>query len=470
MKLIYQLGRLDSNMEPQKFKFVDEDEKNCIEAELSSLYLKKYFNSVKNEQTEVVLLYPVSLPFNPTLLKNNSKLDDICKKKIEEIWEKEDEYFRNPRGFFENYFPYGKEKDDFIVIHSMGRYLYGKDGENTKEVRFDTAYGDIVLEIFLDMLKRYLEKESLIEEIYIDISSGHNIYISAMLEALRHFATFANLRHWINKERRPGLFVTICDPILPGNKNVYQVYSEKQMFIVFFESPLKSNDLNEIYKKLSEIELENLKDQVEAILNRFLLIFSSIKNNTPLYLFDTETEIDEADEVKELLKNIINNMYSKIVKSYKESPKLNKNLWIKMLNTLGFYLGIIDTIKNLEISKYQKQKGISIEDLEDKAGKMYKIFGLKNHIDILKVELDRLEISDEKDKLNYIKISNKKEQQEQRNFFAHCGFEKKFIWVEWVEEKEKKNNVRYLKYVRYLDDSPELRLREIIKEFLLKRV
>lgn len=471
VRLIYQLGRLDANMESQKFKVAGDADENCLESELSSLFLKEYFkkrdeNGIKNI-IKVILLYPVSLPFNTTLLRSE-KLDEKLKEKIANIWGNKDEYLKNPYEFFGDDFVYGQGRDDLIVIHSIGKYLYGKEKEVTKEITFDTAYGDIVLEIFLDMIKRYLKENNLISEVYIDISSGHNIYISAMLEALRHFATFTNLRHWVDKRKRPKLFISICDPILPGGQNIHQVYIEEQRFVVFFESPLKLDD----FKKIELIFSENdkIRKNVKDILERFLLTFSAIKNNIPLYLFDTYTIIDKSDEVSKVLDNVVEYLHNKIKESYKYSPKLDRGICIKVINALGFYLGIIDVMNYLNISPYDPKKGILIKDVKDKVIEMYNKFGLTNNIDVLEVELDKLRGPDIKivPELfkercnNYLrKTENKKDSKDrmQRNFFAHCGLEEHFICV------EEKNEGTFVRYIEELSE-----LRETIKNMLLQRI
>lgn len=471
VRLIYQLGRLDANVEFQKFKVAGDADENYVESELSSLFLKEYFEKKKRDgmgsRTKVILLYPVSLPFNTTLLKSE-KLDKKLKEKIANIWGNEDEYLKNPYEFFGDDFVYGQGRDDLVVIHSIGKYLYGKEKDVAKEITFDTAYGDIVLEIFIDMVKRYLKENNLISEVYIDISSGHNIYISAMLEALRHFATFTNLRHWIDKRKRPKLFISICDPILPGGQNIHQVYIEEQRFVVFFESPLKLDDLEKVEQIFSNND--EFKKDVKNILERFLLTFSAIKNNIPLYLFDTYSIIDKSDEVRKVLDNVVECLHNKIKESYKYSPKLDKGICIRIINALGFYLGIIDAMNYSKISLYEPKKGILIKDVKDKVIEMYSKFGLTYNIDVLEVELDKLrgpdrKIDPELFKVrcnNYLKkTENKKDSKDrmQRNFFAHCGLEEHFICV--VEKEEGT-------FVRYIDELPELR--DTIKKMLLQRI
>nr|WP_241243661.1 TM1812 family CRISPR-associated protein [Caldicellulosiruptor changbaiensis] len=112
-------------------------------------------------------------------------------------------------------------------------YLGGK-------VELYGKYEAIVLEILFDMIERYLSED--IEEIYIDISSGHNIYISAMLEAVRSFAVFTKLMHWIRKEKQPKVFITFPDPIIGRNRKIYQIHIQLQSFAAFFSSPISKKE------------------------------------------------------------------------------------------------------------------------------------------------------------------------------------------------------------------------------------
>lgn len=88
------------------------------------------------------------------------------------------------------------------------------------------VYSDIVFEIFFDMFERYLKKEELVLEVYVDILSGYNIYVFVLLEVFRYFVIFMNLLCWFVKSKRLKLFAVICVLILSGNKNVYNIYIE----------------------------------------------------------------------------------------------------------------------------------------------------------------------------------------------------------------------------------------------------
>ncbi|WPX08764.1 TM1812 family CRISPR-associated protein [Anaerocellum danielii] len=102
----------------------------------------------------------------------------------------------------------------------------------------------IVLEILFDMMERYIDdkKEKDIDEIYLDISSGHNIYISAMIEASRHFAVLTKLMHWIHEERQPRIYLTFSDPITGRTAESYELHIQPQSYTAFFSSPINKKE------------------------------------------------------------------------------------------------------------------------------------------------------------------------------------------------------------------------------------
>jgi CRISPR-associated protein Csx1 len=119
MKVIYQIGRLDSGaFNPLKFDVNGKD----YTAQLSSFALKQSFLE-NGERSKVILIYPVSLLLN----KNATQIQNISvdfKQSIESILNNQTElsnYLSNPYPYFYKH-PHSKEADEFIVIHSIGQY------------------------------------------------------------------------------------------------------------------------------------------------------------------------------------------------------------------------------------------------------------------------------------------------------------------------------------------------------------
>jgi len=71
---------------------------------------------------------------------------------------------------------------DVLMIPSVGVYS-GKF-----VARFEGSVDNTIAFIFTELVKRGYD------EIYADVSTGHNIYATSMLEALRKFATYRKLR------------------------------------------------------------------------------------------------------------------------------------------------------------------------------------------------------------------------------------------------------------------------------------
>lgn len=434
MKLIYQIGRLDAQMRPLRFMYKGQE----YESELSSLSLKKYFKN----SAMVILIYPVSLPFNKTLIQEKSLLDFELKKEIENVLKNSENFLINPFEFFDKH-PHSKKADCFILIHSIGEY---------ENIKFKGTYNDIVLEIFFDMIKRYFEGFS---EIYIDISSGLNIYVSAMLEAARHFFTFVKLIHWNNKSFK--IYNIFTDPIIGSSAGFFNIYIEEIQFKVFFSSPLSIEDIHN-YSLSRKIAYQDrkLKQEIQKYLENFALLFSSIKNAVPLgiYTFQKNT----VEDIKSFILKIIDLKEKKLKINLQNSSNLPKDEILKVLLTLGFYSGIIEILNKNGIKINDRYEAISNLEIEEKFGdtekSIYKIFSLDLNIKFVGNELRNLkEGKDEEGKKLKDKIPNDKwvllkdylpggsADFNKRNFFAHAGFEKTITQVKKV------NDILYFKYL-----------------------
>ncbi|MEO0151715.1 MAG: CRISPR-associated CARF protein Csx1 [candidate division WOR-3 bacterium] len=433
MKLIYQIGRLDAQMKTLKFLYEGKE----YEKELSSFALKEHFRS----DVKVILIYPVSLPFNRALVNDKSQLGNDLKNKIRIILEDEDRrngYLENPRGFFQCH-PHSKPEDDFILIHSMGEY---------EGVKFESSYDDIVLEILFDMIDRYIKDR--FSELYIDISSGLNIYVSALLEAMRHFAIFDGLQNWSDSSRCK-IYKVFSDPILGSSANIFQIHQVKTEFKTFFSSPIKKEDINnyKLSKGITEFlfkeDRRDFKNKLQNYFENFAIHFSAIKNATPLANFTFE--FDDNSSIESFIKGIIEKAKERINENWKKSPNLSKEYFLKTLLSLSFYGGIVKTFKDKNL-KIAGACGASLEEIK-KFEEIYKIFGLKLNETILGKELynlregkDRegktlIEKANDEWKLlkDYLPTESETESFETRNLFAHAGFEKTITMVRKYNEK-----------------------------------
>lgn len=449
--IIYQIGRLDTNtFDNLKFEI----ENQLFETNLSSFAIKQYLNK-KGFQTKVILLYPVSLPFNSVLINNErfkSQCSLDCYNKLKSVLNNPNSYLNNPSDFFKHH-PHTKEAEDHSILHSLGKYKTLSD-----PVEFDCYYQDIVLMILIDMIKRYIENEDEIQEIIIDISSGHNIYISALIEAFRYLGTWIKLYKW-NRDR-PSLKVAFSDPIIHGFDS-FKIQKEDLKFQAFFSSPVKYEDI-ENFKLAKDIypekEQRDNKRVLNSVLECFVLTFSAIKNNTPLAIYTFGYH--EKEKILEVFNTYMNNTLKKLNQSYRHSPNFDKSAHLKVIVSFGLYLGLSDILQAEAV--FQKEE-VESSEIREKFKRIYEIFKLGLNDTILGNEIDKLqkEVRDapQWSLLHQLLYDTTKESSpQQRNFFAHAGFEAN------ITQCQKRNSKIYLRY----EDNEEKR--GAIKAWLKKAV
>jgi CRISPR-associated protein Csx1 len=436
MMLIYQIGRLDSGaFNPIKFEVNGKD----YTAQLSSFALRQSFLE-NGERSKVILIYPVSLFLNKSLSnKNNPQTQNIpidFKKVIESIlYDKAERfnYLSNPYPYFAKH-PHSKEADEFIVIHSIGQY---------EGINFSATLEELILEIFIDMIKRYQDEP--FSELYLDISSGHNIYVSALLEAGRLFLTFYKLQNFLTQGKGLNVFVTFSDPILPPYERTFKIHKGFPLEVkVFFSYPEKPYEysLEQGYMKFAgELAKENreIKRDLNDLFSYGQFFYSAIKNNIPLVLYTQAYHSEE--RINEGLQILIKLVKDSLTQNYQNTPKLNFDLFRKAFLMLAIYKGITEVLKTYKIAKKEE---VSISELREKFVEenksLYKYFGLVQNRNYLSQEIknnfDRNKDKFEKKyKLLREYIGGESEDFNPRNFLAHCGFERNSVYVRKDEEE-----------------------------------
>jgi CRISPR-associated protein Csx1 len=450
MNFIYQIGRFDKNYENDN-KFVIDNK--TFESKLSSFALKKYLKTQKEEQVKLTLIYPISIPFNNYAIKELKDKDKFVKIFIEKM----DSYLENPKEVLKHH-PYNSldnnsnhKADDFIIVHSFGKY---KLDNINKEFPFEAKFYDIVLEILIHLIESFLSKKDEKNNFYIDISSGHNIYISALLEAVKNFFTFSALLNWKNKNLRPDIYITFSEPITDTNENkYYNIYMEKIDFYVSFYSPLTKEEIDKnsgerIACKIYDNNTENRKkrQKLDEFIYNFGIIYSALKNNTPLVLY--HFNYNSYDEIINLIKEILEEIKSKIMDNYCKSHGLDKDSYLKVILSLALYAGITELLQDKQIKNYNDQ-GVNISEIKQKFHKdnIYKIFGIQNLNIFLENEISNIENKKLAGKDDFewkclaeILGEKKANFDNIRNFIAHSGFEKNITYAKKV------NHEIYLKY------------------------
>lgn len=463
--LIYQVGRITGDAKPFFF------EEFCSESELSSFFLKDYLITQKQKQAKVVLIYPVSILLNERLPEELKKrnLGDFGQE-IVNVVENPDEYLKSP-DFYIRKIPCEKDKDDVLIVHSIGTY---------RGIDLKGNYDDIVLELFLDMVKRYLHEQ--IQAFYLDVSSGLNIYISAMIESARYFSTFLTLMNWA-EENIPEIFITFSDPIIGNTAPKYEIHLQKQEYPRAFISPLSSyfkrigvtlteSELNKFLKDeifssdIEEPSIRQLKSSLSEKLLKSFLIYSAIVNCVPLYLYYSDKHTDQ--EILLEIEKFIDYAAKKLRRDYKRSPGLNKEAYMEIICQLALYAGMTKMLQKHNIEPINPESGINLENLRIifeniliQAGLNHSLVFLKNEVNNTTWKINRyLKNTDQVGKWvgMYEVMESRKSSPDERNFFAHIGLEANITEVKKDADEEI--------YVRYIECPPL----DVLSNYLLRNI
>lgn len=459
--LIYQVGRILGETKPFFISSQEPQSDFYQESELTSFFLKKYLKA-KQKEAKVILIYPVSILLNKKLPEEMEKrnLHDI-REKIAYIINNPTEYLKSPASYIQQ-IPCEEDKDDILVVHSLGIYV----GTELKGY-----YDDMVLELFFDMVKRCLHGQ--VQALYLDISSGLNIYISAMIEAARYFSTFITLMNWADNNI-PEIIITFSDPIIGSAASKYEIHFQKQIYPKVFTSPLSSyfkrtrqgvtlteDELNrflknEIFTDSDDKLNRPLKRSLSEKLLKSLLIYSAIVNCTPLYLYYLDRHTEQ--EISKEIENLIDYAEKKLYYSYKESPKLNKEAYIEIICQLALYVGMIRMLQEHDIGPINPDIGMSLQMLRDifekiliQIGFNHSLTFLLNEDNLMNKNIKKYFESREEQTVEWINMCEilnpgSKSELSERNFLAHIGLERNITQT----KKDTDGTI----YVRYKESIP----------------
>ncbi len=267
-KLIIQIGRLDFNYRSSiEFGF----EKYKGNAELSSTFLQ---STEPFKPSNRMIIFPVSIIFQDNLLKveNDEFIEKIKNITIQN-------YLNNPYEIL-NQHPHVKN-DEVMIVTSFGNYQF--KGET---FQLPGSLDTISVQIFLKLIEKFAYNE--LEEVYFDISSGQNIYLTATFNALYRFLPFVQFMRFFNKdnEKLDG-YILSSDPILGKPSHTINIQKTKFSAKAFNSVPYKDgNKISGIVKKVFKgAEDENLKNALLAfIMEDYFLLHGSFINGTPLLI------------------------------------------------------------------------------------------------------------------------------------------------------------------------------------------
>ncbi len=433
---IYQIGRLD--IQKRRFKIEGKEYSSF----LTSFALKEHFDK-KMKNAKVCLFYPVSLAVQSGLNDSQSDISNL----ISSI------NYNSFLRFFQSH-PNKEYADDLFMLPSFGNYNFRQT-----EINFKSNVSVIILLILLKFVEDYLDyydnnqNTNDCYEIYVDISSGLNVYISSLMEAVRNFYVFYKL--FSLNDNKLKVYLLYSDPIINNSTNVYNIYKDYELnFKVFFNiSPGKKGD--NLYQIYDSIEVGQKKNELQKILTSFLITFNSLRLFSPLPIY--YSEIYEPQRIKSEIVDIICYYKEKFKNNILDTSSINKSeKVIKSILSFAFYYGIISNLK-IKQMKWDSIE-ISLKEIKEKFRGIYQRIGLSTVL--LEREINKIEEYCNTDNdfdykclcdfQNYPKVK-KNNNIERRNFEAHAGFVNTLTLVKkekgeiFLKYDEKNNNGNVLK-------------------------
>jgi len=407
---------------------------------LFSYYVKEGFD------VKVFYIYPCSMVEDKSLLYdfNENKIKEILKDKISS---------------------YSKYKNfDAIIVNSIGRYRI-----EDVEFEFESAPNNIQLQLFFEMLKheRNIDDELMI---IADISTGYNLYVSTLLEALRAIIVKRKLQ-----KRGIKAKYAVSEPIMRNlKKDAYRIYLCEYDVKAFFESPIKSRRIDDLckleyyikvpekLKKKIEVD-ENLKREISEeskylsenlknFLNIFTLAFNSIKYNTPLAFYTRKNNNQKMIDLDFKVESLENGLIEFFTEKFEGiiKPKINGNKIFtytvkdKELINIFYSMAIYTFIKNSLKDKVEEDEP-NIYDILKVFRSLYKELNLSLNYRFLKRDVNGIKAHKEDIPNYWIEyskvIGEKKSGEIVRDFFAHSGFESTMVEVKRDGEDIK---IRYI--------------------------
>lgn len=368
----------------------------CYDTPFSSDALRRHYKD------EVLLFVPKSL------LKEYQDDIKVFKSKLEE------------RGF---------TNFNLEVIPSIGEYNF-KDCKITYKNNFD----NVVVAILMNLTNKRPEK------ILVDVCTGQNVYVFALIEAVRRYSTYRQLEG-ILQGRKFEFRIATYQPILRDVKEAkieVNDFSAKSFFSLPQTEPDKlCNSKNiEIRKKAGEIgkKYGNFKSKFRNVQNELKIAFNSIRYNTPLAFYELLSFDANVDKIEK--------EFSKLINEFLENEiPMDLGVSSDVLFTIAMFRSFREFKSTLNKP--------TIDEISSKFSKIYKEVELDVNYIFLSREIEEIKtrVEEMKDKIKqsgsvslldiYKKDAKEKigSKDLKRNFFAHCGFIKEWTELSFVEDE-----------------------------------
>jgi CRISPR-associated protein Csx1 len=339
------------------------------------------------------------------------------------------------------------------LTQSQGEY---KSKGRSVTLVFENTVENVVSHIFSQLLL-YLNKTRE-KSLIVDISTGQNLYVTSLLEAVRGVLVYNKLNHLLQGDERIGVEIAYVPPIYATNQNVrveFHPYDVK----AFFELPIRGKDINlnrvirvsqanqqtyyEEAKRIIYLKTKELKTHL--ITGR--LTYNAIKYNTPLVLFHDQItgrlrQFEEITDFPERLYGLI----STLEQGQKEITESNGRIKVSryysidkdLFINLHFHLALLNSIYRFWKQQIEGREP-ELEYIRQIFSEVYRRLGLGLNSKFLERDCNEIStaVNNYEGDLTHAKLLEdiiKSEPKDQiakppsvkpsdpkRNFFAHSG-------------------------------------------------
>jgi len=290
--------------------------------------------------------------------------------------------------------------------------------------------------VFKELVKRG------IEEIYADVSTGLNIYVTAMLEALRKYVAYKKLK-WILQGEDGITSKLAFVPQVLSEGQVVNVELHKLDVQVFFSLP-NANPREICVDTGTKIEINRkygkLFKEISGLLKTLRMAFNAIKYNTPLAFYHSDVlnlnvDIEGIEEqfvkvVDELesLRGVVVDDDTIIVRR----PIVNSRSVVNTFFALSMLSSVIEWSKSLGDPE--------LNAILRTFRSLYDCLGLEVNSRFLERDIEEIReltenLKGEKLLLELFPESSGKSKDKKRNFFAHSGFLKEITLVKREDDR-----------------------------------
>ncbi|MEM3387379.1 MAG: TM1812 family CRISPR-associated protein [Nitrososphaerales archaeon] len=311
---------------------------------------------------------------------------------------------------------------DVKVMQSFGKY-------STRH-QFDLVFNNSIDNIISYQLMTLLNLPEQADELIVDVSTGFNTQVTALLEAIRPYIVFRKLKGLLQHEKKINVKLAFTPPVSKPGEYEIELYDYDVK--AFFEYPLRnisvssaatllSDALPQLKREVSEKFKERWGSFTEAI-GTAKRAFNALKYNIPLAFFydDIISGEDRFAECLEILFAVLDYLEKLRTIEVKEDKvvitrhRIGKQNFMNSALTLALYSTVIK-FKNEVI--HSKPTTNLLRDIFKRS---YESLGLQLNERFLEKDLKDLEA---KHGINVIPFDEK------RNFFAHSGLVESFIKV-----------------------------------------